>query len=215
MSTIMQNDELFSANTRDRIKQAHQGIWTETYTEYYDSIDFDKSKNFLLSQTMSTETGLRDLALRYITVILQVCLKSKNIKYSSKLIYQILKSVLPDHISMGDLGIETLNKYIKDIDINNQAQNYKTTFEQIQVYEIMDKQDKIKELANIKKEYPPYTKWTKKDMLKMELLLKEQDENIPDYKFFNWTEYYKEWKQGEVYDLYYKFVKSKNDSILF
>ncbi len=127
LQILESNHQLFTENTQQHLQKTSELITQELSINYIDKTFYNKNTNHILSQKILSETGLRDLTLRYITVIFQICLKPKNIKYSSKLIYEVLKSVLPDHIDIGNLGIDTVSKYIKDIDITKQ--NYSSTFE--------------------------------------------------------------------------------------
>lgn len=85
-----------------------------------------KFNNYLLSREMNSDTGLRNLSLRYITFCLQIAGIYRPETGVFYFIYALANVILPPDV-MGSLKKWDTYKYIQDINIGAQGQNYLKT----------------------------------------------------------------------------------------
>ena len=107
------------------LKNVRQEIENKYSLEMY-----SKKENFLFSRELDSKTGIRNLCMRYIVLCMQIVGIYKANRKTYIFIYNFLYRVLPKEYEeeMLNLSIDDINKYIKDIDINNNEQSYKYTF---------------------------------------------------------------------------------------
>ena len=115
-------------NYKDSLKDVIQNL--REFENKYSLEMYSKKENFLFSRELDSKTGIRNLCMRYIVLCMQIVGIYKANRKTYIFIYNFLYRVLPKEYEeeMLNLSIDDINKYIKDIDINNNEQSYKYTF---------------------------------------------------------------------------------------
>lgn len=90
-----------------------------------------KNHNYLLSRKFTFPTGIRNLCLRYTVLCTQIAGLYRANRQFYSFTYEILR-LLPYHILedtlLDTIDIDSIPKYIKDIDLSNPDQKYYTAF---------------------------------------------------------------------------------------